>query len=1641
MKKLITLVALLFIVTVSSFGQLATYAGAGGGGTTVTGVANETVTSLLNSGFGSNTPCSSGGLSGITVSTTWSTYSTAGPRVYIQMKPLAGYQLNVTGINAGMRRSGTGPACVRFAYSLDNGVTWIDDLACHAPINSGCGTTAVSNWSGGTLPTGITSTVNGIIVALFPYIPSSSSGTFQVNTFNVLGNVTVSCTPPLAITGTGSLCKGSSTALTDATTGGTWSSSNTSVATVGVGGSVAGVAAGTSVITYSTGAGCTATTIVTVNPLPSSISGNTNICLGLTSTLSDAGSGTWLSSNSSVATVGLGTGLVSSVSTGTAVITYTLGTGCAISTIVTVNPTPATISGALTVCTGLTTNLSDLTTGGSWSSGSTTIATVSGGIVTGVSAGTSTISYALTTGCVATTVVTVYPLPLGIVAPANICTGFPTLLSDPTLGGTWSSGNSSVATFSSGTSIVTGILAGTTTITYTLATGCTSTFAMTVNALPAGITGGSAVCVGLTGALSDATPTGTWSSNTTSVATIGSTSGIYLGVSSGTSVITYTTAAGCPTIITVTVNLLPPVIGGSWNACVGGQTSLIEGGGGGWTSSNTSVATVDPITGVVSGLIPGTTTITYTIGTGCTTTANVTVNPLPPGITGTMNVCPGTTAVLSDVAGGTWSSSNTSYATIGLGTGVYSGVSSGTATITYTSAVGCIATTPVTVNPLPLPILGTVNVCAGLTTSLSDATIGGTWSSLNSSVATVGSVSAVITGVSPGTAIIVYTIPTGCAITATVTVNSLPSSMTGTMAVCSGLTTTLSDAGGGTWSSSNTSVATVTLSGAGVVTGVTVGTAVITYTLVTGCIGTGTVTVNPLPLAITGTMTVCQGASTILSDATLSGSWSSSNSAIAAIGLGSGLVSGNSGGVANITYTLITTGCIITAPVIVNPTAPITGIPYVCAGSVVLLSAVYSGGTWVSSNIGVAAIGSGTGVLTGVSAGTSSITYTSLTGCTVAAVVTIDPFPAGIFGSPVLCTGSTTGLSDVPAGGSWASSNSAVATIDPVTGVVSGLLVGSTIITYDHGSGCMVTETVTVNLAVSPITGAKDMCGGGATMLVADADAPRGIWTSTLVTITPVGLATAYKTGMGIITYTLPTGCFTTVSLTVDPVPAKIIGQNILCIGSVSALSDSTSGGLWNSIDPSISVDAFTGLVTSLTTGTAVVSYSLPTGCSATDTMSVRPIPSAITGITNICAGSSTPLSDAVSGGLWTSAHTGTATIDPVTGSVMGVAAGITMITYSIGTSCSVNTTVTVLPLPSVYSVTGGGSYCAGDTGVHIFLSSSVTGTKYLLYNGSYYADSIAGFGGLLDYGPITVPGVYGIVARDTVTGCSNNMYSFVPVIANPIVTPSLIMVAPTGDTVCAGTPVTFTVAPVNGGTLPKYEWVVNGVPASSTGTSYNYSPLDEDVVVAAMTSNATCADPVTAYAYVTMSVVTPVVPLVTISADPGTVVEKGQPVTFTALVVNGGITPAYQWMKNGLAVAGETFSTYTTNSIANFDSISCMVTGSGLCGLSATNRVYMNVTTDGVGSLTNLSSVLISPNPSKGGFMISGYSGTATDEEVTIEITDMVGQVIYTSKIKTDNGNIEAHVELGDNFAAGNYLLHIRSENIYKTLQVVIEK
>jgi gliding motility-associated-like protein len=600
--------------------------------------------------------------------------------------------------------------------------------------------------------------------------------------------------------------------------------------------------------------------------------------------------------------------------------------------------------------------------------------------------------------------------------------------------------------------------------------------------------------------------------------------------------------------VTVTPVTSAGTLSGTQNVCVGLTTTFSSTvAGGAWSSSDTTVATVNPTTGIITGVSAGPAIINYLVtGTGgcsnASTTRSITVNPLPIAgtLNGTQNVCVGlTTAFSSTVAGGVWSSSDATAATVNA-IGIVTGVAAGAAVIKYevTNAFGCKSnvTRTVTINPIPAAgtLSGTQNVCVGLTTTFSSTVTGGVWSSSNTAAATVNAATGVVTGVASGTANINYVVTSaaGCASVAgvrSVTVNPIPTAgtLSGIQNVCVGLTRTFSSTvAGGNWTSASTATATVSPT-TGVVTGVASGTTTINYTVTSaaGCTSapiTRTITVDPIPNAgtLSGNQSICITQTTTFSSTVAGGVWSSSNTAAATVNAASGVITGVTAGTSTINYIVTSAaGCnsiAATRLVTVNPTpvpGTLSGTQNVCVGLTTTFSSSVAGGAWTSQNPAIATVNPTTGVVTGVTVGTATINYvvTSAAGCPSPAAtrsITVNPIPnAGtLSGNQNICIGQTTTYSSTVMGGNWTSANTAVATVNPTTGAVTGVTAGTAVINYTvtNAAGCVspaVSRSVNVNTNILPtFTPIAPICSGNALapLPTTSLEGITGIWTPAL---------------------------------------------------------------------------------------------------------------------------------------------------------------------------------------------------------------------------------------------------------------------------------------------------------------------------------------------------------------------------------------------------------------------------------------------------------------------------------------------------------------------------------------------------------------
>ena len=299
---------------------------------------------------------------------------------------------------------------------------------------------------------------------------------------------------------------------------------------------------------------------------------------------------------------------------------------------------------------------------------------------------------------------------------------------------------------------------------------------------------------------------------------------------------------------------------------------------------------------------------------------------------------------------------------------------------------------------------------------------------------------------------------------------------------------------------------------------------------------------------------------------------------------------------------------------------------------------------------------------------------------------------------------------------------------------------------------------------------------------------------------------------------------------------------------------------------------------------------------------------------------------------------------------------------------------------------------------------------------------------------------------------CAVNNPAISPVVTmtvNPNLLVSVSIIS-SSNPFCAGSSVTFTATPNNGGTPPSYQWKVNGIGVGTNNQGYSYFPNNGDVVTCVLNSNIACpiGNPATSNS-ITM-VVNATMPAginIVASANPFC---PGSAVTFTATAINGGAMPSYQWKVNGIN-AGSNSSGFSYVPVSN-DSVRCVITSNLSC---VTGNPAISAKIIMIGSLApnvafsacfdTVTTVNAKPFKLKGGLPIGGnYSGPGVNSSngvFTPSVAGMGVKIINYSYINVhDCGAGKSKsilVQPYPSFTCGSNLVDTRDNKVYPTVQI----
>jgi gliding motility-associated-like protein len=942
-----------------------------------------------------------------------------------------------------------------------------------------------------------------------------------------------------------------------------------------------------------------------------------------------------------------------------------------------------------------------------------------------------------------------------------------------------------------GTYTLTNVLNGTSySVTATDANGCSFTVAGTAQgAITVNVTTTPISCFGGNNGSITATPSGgstpytyTWSPAAANTPTLNNRG-------AGTYNLTVTDATGCSASTSVTLSNPPQLTAqasvisnynGQDVSCATSADGVAQitanGGTGAYTYTwSPNVGTAATVAGLTAGLY------SYTVNdeNSCSVTGSIVLTAPPAFVLASSTHTDATCAGLSNgsvnvqVAGGTGSYTYTWSPNIGS-TGIINSLAGGTYDVTVSDQNGCTVTASETI-AAPIAVTATAQVtsnyngvdisCAGATDGAASVlAVGGTPPYTYNWGAASTQTTASVSNLAAGSYTVTVTDLNGCANTASVTL-SAPAPLTVNLIQSNAISCVASldgsiqaSAQGGTLPYTYTWTANANGQTVDNPTNLGAGLYALTLTDANGCSSTANITISDPPTLLlsavvstdfNGFSVGCAGGDNGIATASASGggggpytfAWSNGANTPQATNLTAG------------SYTVTVTdnnGCSTTTSISLNePTALVATASLVnnisCNGQTDgALQASASGGIspysylWNTNNIQPQ--------LTGLAAGSYTVTVTDANGCMATASETvIEPtvLQLQVNVQNATCQGVNNGTATVNVSGGTSPYTYTWNNGQQVPTAIS-LASGNYTVTVSDANGCTRTTTATVGeaspilaqvLNVQSVSCANNVCDGNATV---NATGGLGAFTYTWSSGELGQSATNLCAGSNSVTVSDNVGCFAVVSFNVGaPSPISVSGVNstpVSCYGgSNGSFTISPAGGSpqytfswYTQANTLISTTSgFVGTINDLSAGTYLVSISDANGCSLpaipfTVTQPNTPLTATATGSNVSCAGGS-------DGSVTVNPAGGTPSYayqwDPSAGgqntqTAFNVVAGTYTVTVTDANGCTTTTQVSITePTTIEFEAVADSTTCYGDNDGSISFQSTLGGTPPYTYS------------------------------------------------------------------------------------------------------------------------------------------------------------------------------------------------------------------------------------------------------------------------------------------------------------------------------------
>lgn len=658
-------------------------------------------------------------------------------------------------------------------------------------------------------------------------------------------------------------------------------------------------------------------------------------------------------------------------------------------------------------------------------------------------------------------------------------------------------------------------------------------------------------------------------------------------------------------------------------SCFGGSNGAATATASGGSGTYTFLWGGGQATSTITGLTAGSYSVTVTDGSGAIVSKTVAINqPTQLGVTAyqSSQICALTPDGTASAVpfGGTapytylWSNGQTSAQITGLNAGTY--------TITVTDANSCTAVASATVEfwneGLWLMISGVNVSCFGNNNGSAHVSPMSGTAPYTYAWAPSGGSGQDATGLSPNTYTVTVTDANGCSNFTSIVISepaALNATMTFTQAACGSTGTATASVTGGTpnytvtWSTGQTGAT---------ISGLSAGTYSATISDANNCSIVRSVTVSggAGSLTVSAAVTTQAGCTTGgVATASASGAtgtvnyaWSNGDNTATADGL-------NAGSVYTVTATDMASGCTGTASVTMtgasNPTVSASILANATCTTGGSAQAVASGG--IPGYTYLWSTGATTAIANNIPAGITTVTITDAGGCIATASVTMIAPNAPSVTATIVSNATCTGGGSVQASATGgAGGYTYLWSTGAVTAVATNVPVGTASVTVTDASGCSATASVAMTAPSQPtlsatlVSNATCTTGGSAT---ASASGGSGVYTYLWSNGSTSATATNIPAGTATVTVTDASGCTAVASVAIpgasNPVVSISASSNATCdqLGSATVVASGGSGGYtyhW-------STGSTTATATNLPAGANAVTVTDAGGCTAVASVNI----------------------------------------------------------------------------------------------------------------------------------------------------------------------------------------------------------------------------------------------------------------------------------------------------------------------------------------------------------------------------------------------------------------------------------------------------